>query len=451
MSGSSHFRSTGLLVLLVVVTFLLGFQIATATPRAMASPTVPVWLKSTLQFLRFEQKTPGVEIEQKDMGVLYEVFDAISDDYINADIDPQKVVYGAAMGAVASLGDEYSRFIPPDPANELQNEIQGIYSGVGISIEEQQGHTVIVNVFEGGPAYEAGILTGDVIASVDGQDVLDAGSMKAVELIRGEKGTSVEIGILRSGSDEQQLFTMMRDDIKYPSVWESRMLGGGIGYVEVTQFNKETTADLKAALEDLKKQDLKGLILDLRNNVGGPLDAAVYVSDIFVSKGDMVYLLDRNGKLHADPVDPSGKDNGDALGLPLVVLINQYSASASEIVAGAIQDYGVGTIMGQKSFGKGVVQNVIKLSDGSNLVLTTNKYLTPKERDINEVGIEPDVEISLETKDIDDKTISSLLTELESLSDQYKAKNEELTEYLRDHDYQLEIARKYLAGELAAG
>jgi carboxyl-terminal processing protease len=451
MGKGSYARDFSLLLLLVVVTFLFGYQVASAAPRAIASPALPSWLKSTLQFLRFESDDGGMKMKPEDVELLYEVLDAVGNEYIETNIDPKQVIYGAAMGAVASLGDPYSRFVPPAPGKEMKQDIEGYYSGVGISIEERHGYVVIATVFPESPAEAAGIMSGDIVSSVDGEDVLTAGSLRVVELIRGEEGTSVDIGVMREGEEEELVFTAVRANIKYPSVWETRMLEGNIGYVEVTQFNKETPGDLRESLAQLDQDGARGIILDLRNNAGGPLDAAVYVSDIFIPDGTMVYLLGRDGNLVPDPVDPALRDGGDALGLPLVVLINQFTASASEIVAGAVQDYGVGIVMGQKSFGKGVVQNVIPLNDGSYLVLTTNKYLTPEERDINEVGIEPDVVISLETEDIEDDYIVALLDEMESLSGQIEAKNDELREYLREHDYQLDVARSYLEEELVSG
>lgn len=451
MGSASNRHRYGYVILIILISFLFGYQLATAAPRAIASPKVPGWIKSTLRFFRFDSSSDSIQITQENMQVFYEVLDLIGEEYIDADIDPEQVIYGAASGAVTSLGDPYSRFVPPAPAKEMKNDIAGIYSGVGITIEERHGHTVIVNVFPESPAETGGLRTGDIISTVDGEDILTAGNLRAAQLIRGEEGTTVEIGVLREGEEEELIFTCTRQNIKYPSVWESKMLEGGIGYVELTQFNKETPADLREALAELQGEGARGIILDLRNNAGGPLDAAVYVSDIFLPEGDIVYLQGRDGTLIPDPVDPEGRDGDKVLGLPLVVLINQYSASASEIVAGAIQDYGAGTIMGQTSFGKGVVQNVIPMSDGSYLVLTTNKYLTPKKRDINEVGIEPDVPISIETEDIKDEYIAGHLAEMEVLTEQLTEMNEELREYLREHDYQLEIALEYIIGEIDAG
>lgn len=265
--------------------------------------------------------------------------------------------------------------------------------------------------------------------------------------MRGPANTTVDIGVLREGEDEELVYTVSREDIKYPSVWEHKLLDGDIGYVLVSQFTKETPADLMAAINELEAEGAKAFILDLRNNAGGPLTSAIYVSDIFVPDGDIVYLEDKAGNLYPDP-DVKDKDGGYALNLPLIVMINQYSASASEIVAGAVQDYGVGTVMGQKSFGKGVVQNVIKLNDGSSLIITTNKYLTPKKRDINEVGIEPDVPISLEPEDIEDEYIVGLLEDMDRLGEEIQARNQELRDYLSEHDFQLDIARDYLLDEL---
>jgi carboxyl-terminal processing protease len=333
----------------------------------------------------------------------------------------------------------------------MKADIEGYYFGVGVTIEERKGRVIIINVFPGSPAEQAGLTAGDIISSVDGENILTAGSLRAAELIRGPENTAVKIGVLREGYDEEIVYTVKRANIKYPSVWESKMLDEDVGYVFITQFSKETPEDLRKAIEELKSEGARALILDLRNNGGGPLDAAVYVSDLFIPEGAIVYLQDKEGNLHPDPVERPMTKRGEAAGMPLVVMINQYSASASEIVAGAIQDYKAGEVMGQKSFGKGVVQNVIRLSDGSSLVLTTNKYLTPNKRDINEVGIEPDIPLSLDPKDIQDEYIVNSLDEIKSMEDELKAKSEELREYLKGHDFQLDIAKKYLDEKLAAG
>ena len=452
MPISTYRRVSIMLVVLVVASFLLGYQLASAAPRAIASPEVPGWLRAGLQFLRFEAPENENGIKERDINILYDVFDKIDGEYIDADkIDSKKVIYGAASGAVDALGDPYSRFVPPAPSKEMKADIEGYYYGVGVTIEERKGHVIIINVFPESPAEQAGLAAGDIISSVDGEEVLTAGSLRVVELIRGPENTTVQIGVLREGNDEELVYTVNRVNIKYPSVWESKMLDGEIGYALVTQFSKETPEDLRKAIEELKSEGAKALILDLRNNGGGPLDAAVYVGDLFIPEGAIVYLQDKDGNLHPDPVDRPMTKRGEAAGMPLVVMINQFSASASEIVAGAIQDYKAGEVIGQKSFGKGVVQNVIRLSDGSSLVLTTNKYLTPNKRDINEVGIEPDIPISLELKDIQDEYIVDALNKLKSLDDEIKAKNEELRDYLKGHDFQLDIAKKYLYEKIAAG
>ena len=452
MPSSTYRRVSIMLVVLVLASFLFGYQLASAAPRAIASPEVPAWLRASLQFLRFEAPKNPDGIKERDINILYDVFDRIDGEYIDADkIDSKKVIYGAASGAVDALGDPYSRFVPPAPSKEMKADIEGYYFGVGVTIEERKGRVIIINVFPGSPAEQAGLTAGDIISSVDGENILTAGSLRAAELIRGPENTAVKIGVLREGYDEEIVYTVKRANIKYPSVWESKMLDEDVGYVFITQFSKETPEDLRKAIEELKSEGARALILDLRNNGGGPLDAAVYVSDLFIPEGAIVYLQDKEGNLHPDPVERPMTKRGEAAGMPLVVMINQYSASASEIVAGAIQDYKAGEVMGQKSFGKGVVQNVIRLSDGSSLVLTTNKYLTPNKRDINEVGIEPDIPLSLDPKDIQDEYIVNSLDEIKSMEDELKAKSEELREYLKGHDFQLDIAKKYLDEKLAAG
>ncbi|MGB9859723.1 MAG: S41 family peptidase [Moorellaceae bacterium] len=302
-----------------------------------------------------------------------------------------KLLEGAIKGMVEALDDPYSSFLPPQVYRRLEEHVQGSYGGVGllITMEEKEKRPVVVSPFKGTPAQRAGIKSGDYILAIDQRDTAGMDLETAASLMQGEPGTTVELTVLRPGEKEPRRITLLRETIKIPSV-DGQMLAGypGMGYINLSMFNEQTGRDLGRLLEELRAQGLKGLVLDLRNNPGGSLQAAVEVASYFVPKGPVVYIVDQK---RSEALEANGKN----LKIPLVVLVNQGSASAAEIVAGAIQDTGSGVLVGETTFGKGVVQTIFPLSGGAAVKLTTHKYLTPAKRDIDKTGITPDYQVKL--------------------------------------------------------
>lgn len=319
--------------------------------------------------------------------VFTEVISIVEDNYVE-EVDPTKLIYGAIKGMVGTL-DPHSSFMTPDEYKEMQVETQGSFGGLGIEITIKDGILTIVSPIEDTPAFNAGIKAGDQIIRIEDKPTKDMTIQDAVKLLRGEKGSKVKIWIMREGFDKPLPFVITRDIIKIKSV-KSRLLEKGFGYIRITQFQHQTNNDLLKALRGLEDESkgLKGLILDLRNNPGGLLDQAVSVSDAFLESGLIVYT---EGRVKGQEMKFTAKRDGYEPAYPLVILVNGGSASASEIVAGALQDHKRAVILGTTTFGKGSVQSIVPLSDGSAIRLTTSKYFTPSGRSIQAKGIEPDI------------------------------------------------------------
>jgi carboxyl-terminal processing protease len=295
------------------------------------------------------------------------------------------LVQGAIRGMLATL-DPHSAYMTPDMYKEMQVETKGEFGGVGIQIGVKENRLAVIAPIEGTPAYRAGIKSGDFITKVNDETTKDLTLMDAVQKMRGPKGSKVNLTIQRDGTPDPLQFTLVRDTIKIESV-KSKVLDN-IGYVRLTQFQESTGRDLNKVLKQFREQKLQSTILDLRNNPGGLLTAAVEVSEQFLPGGKLVvYTKGRESK--KDEWISKGKDQMDDS--PMIILVNEGSASASEIVAGALQDWGRAVIVGTTSFGKGSVQTILPLGDGSGLRLTTAKYYTPKGRSIQSTGISPDI------------------------------------------------------------
>jgi len=305
------------------------------------------------------------------------------------EVDTKKLIYGAINGMLASL-DPHSSFMPPDTYKEMKIDTKGSFGGLGIEITIKDGILTVISPIEDTPAYKAGVKSGDQIFKIDDKFTKDLNINDAVKRMRGPKGTTVVLTIMREGFDKPREFPLVRDVIQIKSV-RSRLLDSGYGYVRVAQFQEKTDEDLNKALkalQDENKGKLSGLVLDLRNDPGGLLDQAVRVADHFIEDGLIVYT---EGREKDSKMQFSAKKGGKEPNYPIVVLINGGSASASEIVAGALQDHKRALIMGTQSFGKGSVQTIIPLSDDSGLRLTTARYFTPKGRSIQAKGITPDI------------------------------------------------------------
>lgn len=325
----------------------------------------------------------------KSLDLIRKVLELIKSDYVEENLDEQKLIYGAIEGMLKKLDDPYTRFMEPKTFKEMQVETQGEFGGLGIVISIKDRMLTVVSPIDETPAARAGVLAGDMIVKIDGKDVVDIALHDAVKLLRGLVGTKVVITVLREGEKETHDFELVREIIKLPSVkyW---VVGPNVGYIRLTQFIQTSSEDLEKAMIDLEKNGVKSIILDLRNNPGGLLNAAVEVGRKFIPKGDIVSIKGRDGEENTY----SSFFKYHPL-LPLIVLINEGSASASEIVAGAVKDNKRGLLLGKKSFGKGSVQTVISLNDGSAMALTTALYYTPSGVNIHKKGIEPDIEVNL--------------------------------------------------------
>lgn len=348
----------------------------------------------------------------KSLDLIRKVLELIKSDYVDENIDEQKLIYGAIEGMLKKLDDPYTRFMEPKNFAEMQTETEGEFGGLGIVISVKDRMLTVISPIDGTPASRAGIMAGDMIIKINGKDVIDIALHDAVNLLRGPVGTKVTITVMREGSKETRNYELERQIIKVPSIkyWT---INPGIGYIRLTQFIQTSSEDLEKALINLEKSGVKSIILDLRNNPGGLLTAAVEVGRKFIPKGDIVSIKGRDGEQNTYSSFYKYHPT-----LPLIVLINEGSASASEIVAGAIKDNKRGLLLGKKSFGKGSVQTVISLNDGSAMALTTALYYTPSGINIHKTGIVPDIEVELPKVD-------------ESKADEIKSKIEEDQKFLQ--------------------
>jgi len=361
-----------------------------------------------------------------------EVLSLVESNYVD-DVDSGKLVQGAIRGMLKEL-DPHTAFMTEDMFKEMQVDTKGEFGGLGITIGLKNDVLTVIAPIEDTPAWRAGIKPGDQILKVDGESTKDMTIENAVKRMRGVPGTSVTIAVMREDFKEARDFTIVRDVIKLKSV-KSRVIDNAVGYLRVTQFQERTDTELEAALAALWSQTppLKGLILDLRNNPGGLLEQAVLVSGAFLDKGKLVvYTKGRKANNNVEYKVRGGRGRTD---FPMVVLVNHGSASAAEIVAGALQDWGRAVILGVDTFGKGSVQTVIPLEDGSGLRLTTAKYYTPKGRSIQNTGIKPDIVVPSATIQVKPATPGHL------------SKEKDLENHLSNETLQPENAAPPAAGQ----
>ncbi|HOI94065.1 MAG TPA: S41 family peptidase [Syntrophobacter fumaroxidans] len=343
--------------------------------------------------LRAARNSPDNSDMYQYLKLFSDVLNIVQDNYVEK-VDTKKLMYGAVNGMLREL-DPHSSFLRPEDYKELQIETKGKFGGLGIEITMRDNVLTVVAPLEDTPADRAGVLANDQIVKIDDQPTQDMSLMDAVQKMRGTKGTKVRLTIIRKGEKKPLEFELTRDIIAIQSV-KYRTLESGYGYVRITSFQSGTANDLRKALEHLENDNhpLQGLVLDLRNDPGGLLDQAVEVSDEFIDEGLIVYT---GGRLESQKMRFEAHKGTKAHGYPMVVLVNSGSASASEIVAGALQDHKRAIILGEPTFGKGSVQTVIPLNDGSALRLTTSLYYTPSGRSIQAKGIEPDIVVKRET------------------------------------------------------
>lgn len=334
------------------------------------------------------ERTGHASETYEELKTFSEVLNQVQKHYVD-ETKPKDLIQGAIRGMLSTL-DPHSAYMTPEMYKEMQVETRGEFGGVGIQIGVKDNRLAVIAPIEGTPAHRAGIKAGDFITKVNEDPTKDLTLMDAVQKMRGPKGSKVNLTIQRDGATDPLVFTLVRDTIKIESV-KSKVIDN-LGYVRLTQFQEATGRDLAKAIKQFKEQKVQGAILDLRNNPGGLLTAAVDVSEQFLPTGKLVvYTKSREGK--KDEWVAKAKDQLEDL--PVIILVNEGSASASEIVAGALQDWGRGLVVGTTSFGKGSVQTILALGDGSGLRLTTAKYYTPKGRSIQSTGITPDIVVKL--------------------------------------------------------
>jgi carboxyl-terminal processing protease len=321
-----------------------------------------------------------------------EVLEMLIDTYYLEEVDQEAFATGIYRGFVSSLNDPYSTYYTKQEYANLIESSSGVYHGIGAVVSQNvnTGILTIVKPYKDSPAYKAGLLPDDIIYKVEGEEVTGKDISEVVSKIKGKEGTKVNITIYRDGVEEPMDFTITRQKINIPTI-EFEMLDGKIGYIQIAEFDDITISQFNNAIDQLEKKGMKGLVVDVRNNPGGLLNSVVDILDRLLPRGLIVYTEDKYKNREEEKAVRS-----DQFNKPLVVLINGNSASASEIFAGALQDYEKATVVGTTSFGKGIVQRVIPLSDGTAIKLTISKYFTPKGRNIHGTGIVPDVEVELD-------------------------------------------------------
>ena len=359
---------TGILATVLVSLLLLGgFRVITNTAGSYASG----------------------KVTEKEVSKKLNKLNALIDKYYlyEDEIDTDQLAEGIYSGYTSALGDKYTVYYDEDETKALMESTSGTFSGVGATLtkDADTGYATIVNVYEDSPAEKAGLKAGDILEKIDDHEVGDEQLDTVVSWIKGEKGTDVKITVLRDG--EELELTATRDTIEVKTV-SYEMKENQIGYIRVSEFDTVTYDQFKEALDDLEKQGMQGLIVDLRNNPGGSLDTVTNMLRLLLPEGTIVSTKDKNGK-----TDEITCDGPHEFKKPMAVLVNQYSASASEIFSGAVQDYGTAKIVGVTTYGKGVVQQLMDLGDGTCLKVTIAEYYTPNGRSINGKGVEPDVEV----------------------------------------------------------
>ena len=394
----------GLIVVTSTALFTSGFAVGHLTARPEALPRLGLPLDSG--------DARPTAADEKLMAPFWEAWDLVHEEYVEQPVDDSKLAQGAIRGMIAALGDPYSSYMSPTEYEIAVADQSGELEGIGAYVEGAGDYLRIVSPFPGSPAEAAGLRPGDLVVQVDGEDMAGLGEVEIISRIRGPDGTTVRLAIQREGETELLEFDIVRAQIHIPSV-ESKMLEGGVAYVKVNDFGDKTTPELKTALQDLLAQKPAGLILDLRNNPGGYLDTAIEVVSQFIAEG--LVMRERFGDGRERMYE--ALRHGLATEPPLVVLINHGSASASEIVAGAIQDAQRGTLVGEQSYGKGSVQNWRDLrGDNGAVRVTIARWLTPNGRSIHELGITPDVIVEMTEADREAKRDPQLDKAIELLT-----------------------------------
>jgi len=333
------------------------------------------------------------DLESK-LNIYLQVLDSVKNDYVEKNLDNTKLMYGSIRGLLDSLDDPYTRFLEPSSYKEMKIRLSGSYSGIGIYIGIKEKQIMVISPIKDTPAWKAGLKPKDKIVTIDGKATKDMALDEAVSLIRGPRGSIVTISIFRGSAKEPKEYKISREKIVIKSV-ETEILGGNIGYIKLNTFENQNAAEeMEKAINLMKSKNVRGVIIDVRNNGGGLLQNAIEIGSMFIKDGVIVYTIDREGK--KETISSTGNFIWDR---PVVMLINESSASASEILAGALHDNNKAKLVGTKSFGKASVQNVKQLEDGAAVLITIAKYLTPNGTDITKKGIEPDYTVEIPTEE----------------------------------------------------
>ena len=351
---------------------------------------------TTLIGYNYVTKGEGAELliretsSEQDLATQLEKYRSIIDQYYLGEVNEDDLKEGAIKGFIEGLGDPYTEYISKEEMEEYMQDTLGNYVGIGIYmvLDEEEGKIKVLSPMKGSPAEQAGIQPGDIIETVDGETYTKEEMSEVSDKIKGKEGTTVKIGIKRG--DENLEFEIKRENIKVNPV-EGKVIENNIGYIQFSSFDETTAEDFKAKYEELQKQGITSLVIDLRNNGGGLVDQAIDIADLFVEKDTpLLYEVDKDGN---EEVTKAEKDV--TITMPTIILTNENTASASEILAGALKDLGKAKIVGTKTYGKGVIQEILTLKDGSGIKITTEEYQTPNHNKINKVGIEPDEMVEL--------------------------------------------------------
>jgi carboxyl-terminal processing protease len=388
------------------------------TESIQITPTLAEQITPTIE----AQATPTIVIERPPAAApmnseelfapFWEVWDLVQKEYVDQPVDQEKMMRGAIRGMLEALGDQHTSYMDPDQYRQANIEMQGDYEGIGAWVDTTGEYMVIISPMPGSPAEKAGLKTGDTIIAVDKEDMTNVDGSLVLRKVLGPAGTPVTLTIRREGEEKPFDVTITRAKITIPSV-TSKMIDNNIAYIQVLSFAEDTNQELEKSLKELLAKNPKGIILDLRNNPGGYLKTAIEVVSQFIPQGVVMYEEYGDGTRNEFDALP----NGLATDIPLVVLVNEGSASASEIVAGAIQDVGRAKLVGVTTYGKGSVQTWTPLNNEQGAVrITVARWLTPKGRQIHKIGLEPDINIELTKEDINAKADPQLKKAIELLS-----------------------------------
>ncbi|MFH1292222.1 MAG: S41 family peptidase [bacterium] len=373
-------------VILFIISFGLGLVIGKTwfVKEQISNDRGEVEISKVVGLNRSLNKSDSVDFE-----LFWDVWDKINKKYAKEEFKEVDMFYGALQGMVMSLGDPYSIFMPPKMALEFSKDISGELEGIGCEMGIKEGQLVVISPLPDSPAEKAGLRPGDKVLSINGTSTFGMGIMQAVNLIRGKADTEVVLGVRRNGDSKTQDIKIIRAKIDIPAILYS-VKNNNVAYLRVMQFNGSTASELDKYAKQISNNKFKSVILDLRGNPGGYLQSAVSVSGQWVDK-DQIVVSQKNKNQDTGNLKSQGPSR--LKGLKTIVLVNRGSASASEIVAGALQDYGLAVIMGETTFGKGSVQDFQTFTDGSALKLTVAEWFTPNGKNINESGVMPDIEI----------------------------------------------------------